>query len=177
MEPRGARDLDWASTIKSTGGEITQFGWAVTDFWPEPPKPLIPEYLSPDIARVYLQAERNFPTEGNEEAAGMMYRKARDIGLTKIDATLTGPLGPRIKKLAANGKLTDDIAEWADDIRDIGNDAAHEEQPITRDELIALRSLTEMVMRYLFTLPNMVKKRRGEKLDWEADEEGTAPAA
>jgi hypothetical protein len=24
-----------------------------------------------------------------------------------------------------------------------------------------------MVLRYLFTLPNSVKKRRGEKLDWE----------
>jgi hypothetical protein len=34
---------------------------------------------TPDIVRIYLQAESNFRIEGNEEAAGTMYRKALDI--------------------------------------------------------------------------------------------------
>jgi hypothetical protein len=79
-------------------------------------------------------------------------------------------LGLRIKKLAADGKLTADIALWSDNVRDVGNDAAHEETSITRDELIVLRSFSEMVLRYLFTLPAMVKRRRGETLDWETDD-------
>jgi hypothetical protein len=77
-------------------------------------------------------------------------------------------LGAKIKKLAASGKLTTDLAEWSDHIRDLGNDATHEETPLTRKELEELRGFTEMVLRYLFTLPNMIKKRRGEKLPWEA---------
>lgn len=89
-----------------------------------------------------------------------MYRKALDVALKKIDPTATGVLKTRIKKLAAAGKLTPDIAEWSDHIRDLGNDAAHEEEPPTREELAALRSFTEMVMRYLFTLPAMVAARR-----------------
>lgn len=97
-----------------------------------------------------------------------MYRKALDIGLKKIDPTLTGTLGQKIKKLAMAGKLTTDIEVWSDHVRDLGNDAAHEESPIDRTELSNLRNFTEMVLRYLFTLPNMVKRRRGEKLDWEA---------
>ncbi len=96
-----------------------------------------------------------------------MYRKALDIGLKKIDPSKSGMLGPRIKALATDGKLTSDIAVWSDTVRDVGNEAAHEEDPITRDELIALRSFSEMVLRYLFSLPGAVKKRRGEKLDWE----------
>jgi hypothetical protein len=54
---------------------------------------LIPEYLPPEIERIYIQGERNFPTEGNEDAAGTMYRKALDIGLKQIDPGLTGMLG------------------------------------------------------------------------------------
>jgi hypothetical protein len=141
-------------------GDVAHLAWSVTEFWPAIPGPLIPENLPPDVERVYLQAERNFPIDGNEEAAGTMYRKALDIGLKKIDPTATGMLKAKIKKLAAEGKLTADIAEWSDHVRDLGNEAAHEEDPPTREELADLRSFTEMVMRYLFTLPAMVTARK-----------------
>ncbi len=148
-------------------GDIRDLGWRIVSFWPDPPKPVIPELLPPDVERIYLQAERNFPIDGNEEAAGTMYGKALDIGLKKIDPTLSGMLGQKIKKLSASGKITADISEWSGHIRDMRNDAAHEEAPISREELAALRNFSEMVLRYLFTLPNSVKKRRGEKMDWE----------
>jgi hypothetical protein len=57
-------------------GDVLTVGWRIDSFWPEAPGPLIPELLPPDVERVYLQAERNFPIAGNEEAAGTMYRKA-----------------------------------------------------------------------------------------------------
>jgi hypothetical protein len=149
------------------GADVSDYGWGAIDFWPSSPQPEIPENLPPEIARVYLQAERNFPTEGNEDASGTMYRKALDIGLKRIDPSLTGSLAVRIKKLASCGKVTAEIAEWSDCIRDIGNDAAHEETPLSRDELTDLKYFSDAVLRYLFSLPGMVKKRRGEKLDWE----------
>jgi hypothetical protein len=158
-----------SAALQQQSGDILQMGWEIDHFWPEPPGPLIPELLPPDVQRVYLQAERNFPIEGNEEASGTMYRKALDIALKKIDPSLSGMLGPRIKKLAEAGKLTTDIAAWADTVRDVGNDAAHEEEPITREELTQLRSFSEMLLRYLFSLPGAVKKRRGQKLDWETE--------
>jgi hypothetical protein len=125
--------------------------------------------LPPDVERAYLQAERNFPTEGNEEASGVMYRKALDIGLKKINPSLSGTLGPRIEKLAKDGKLTTDIAEWSRTVTKLGNAAAHDAEPISRDELTQLRGFSEMLLRYLFSLPGAVKKRRGEKLDWETE--------
>jgi hypothetical protein len=158
-----------AAALMQNAGDVLRMGWKIDSFWPEPPGPLIPELLPPDVERVYLQAERNFPVEGNEEAAGTMYRKALDIALKKIDPSLSGMLGPRIEKLAKAGKLTTDIAEWSSTVKDVGNEAAHDEAPITRDELIQLRSFSEMLLRYLFSLPGAVKKRRGEKLDWETE--------
>jgi hypothetical protein len=146
----------WASSDV----DLANHGWRVSQFWPPVPGPLIPEDLPPDVERIYLQAERNFPVEGNEEAAGTMYRKALDVGLKKIDPAAKGVLAARIKKLTADGKLTPDIAEWSDHIRDLGNDAAHEEAPPTREELTDLRNFTEMVMRYLFSLPALVQARK-----------------
>jgi hypothetical protein len=144
----------------SLNGDVAQWHWSIKQFWPKVDGPLIPEHLPPDVERVYLQAERNFPTPGNEEAAGTMYRKALDIGLKKIDPSATGLLKTRIKKLAADGKVTSDIADWSNHVRDLGNEAAHDEDPPTRTELEDLRSFTEMVMRYLFTLPAMVIARK-----------------
>ena len=143
-------------------GDLLVARWVVERFWPEPPRLLVPEALPPDVERIYLQAERNFPTEGNEEAAGTMYRKALDVGLKKIDPAAKGTLAARIKNLAAAGKLTPDIAEWADHVRDLGNEAAHDEEPPTRPELADLRNFTEMVMRYLFSLPAMVSARKAQ---------------
>jgi hypothetical protein len=163
-----ARD---AHELNSFNTDIKELNWRIAETWPTIPLPSIPEFIPPDVARVLLQGESNFTTEGNEEAAGMMYRKALDIGLKKIDPQLTGMLGSRIKKLKDAGKLTNDIAEWADSIKDTGNEAAHEEAPISREELKELRSFTDMVLRYLFTLPNMVKKRRGQKLEWDYESE------
>jgi hypothetical protein len=141
-------------------GDIATFNWVVREFWPVVPGPLIPENLPADVERIYLAAERNYPTEGNEEPAGAMYRKALDVGLKKIDPDNKGVLAARIKKLADDGRLTADIQEWSGHIRVLGNEAAHDEEPPTRDELKDLRSFTEMVMRYLFSLPAMVTARK-----------------
>ena len=146
--------------------DVKDIGWKVDEFWPSATAE-VPELLPPEVERIYRQAEHNFPIEGNEEASGTMYRKALDIGLGKIDASLKGMLGQKIKQLAGNGGITSDIAERSGNIRDLGNDAAHELNPITREELTELRNFTEMVLRYLFSLPNAIKKKRGEKLLWE----------
>lgn len=163
--PDGSQ-VRWRDLMQS-GKDVQDHGWFVESFWPEPPSPELPEHLPPDVARAYLQAERNFTIFDNEEAAATMYGKALDLGLKRIDPSLKGTLGANIKKLARDGKLTPDIAEWSDSIRDIRNDAVHEADSVDRQELEALRNFSEMVLRYLFSLPGAVKKRRGEKLPWE----------
>jgi Domain of unknown function (DUF4145) len=141
-------------------GEITEAKWSVTDFWPASPGPIIPELLPPEVERIYLQAERNFPIDGNEEAAGTMYRKALDVGLTLVDPSVTGVLKTRIAELVKQNKLTPSLGEWATQIRLLGNEAAHETDQPTREELTALRNFSDLVLRYLFTLPEMVKARK-----------------
>ncbi|MBL8883240.1 MAG: DUF4145 domain-containing protein [Hyphomicrobium sp.] len=152
-----------AAVFEKTPDPCSQ-GWPVMGFWPEASRVQIPEYLPADVERAFKQAEDNYARVGNEEAAGMMYRKALDVAVKKIDPSLSGTLGPKLKALHKQGKLTTDIAEWADHVRALGNEAAHDDTPIERDDLTDLRGLTDMVLRYLFSLPNLIRKRRGEPL-------------
>lgn len=151
---------EYNQLIQNGGDPTYNSPWAISNFWPRPSGPEVPDNLPEDVNRIYLQAESNFAINGNEEAAGTMYRKALDVGLKKIDTALTGTLGQKIQSLTKSGKLTSDILEWSTHVRDLGNDAAHEEIPPTREELENLRGFTDMVLQYLFTLPAMVKKRR-----------------
>jgi hypothetical protein len=154
-------DGNWdPGDLKDSAGDPTDHGWTIIGFWPEPAKPLIPENLPKNVERIYLQAERNFPVQGNEEAAGTMYRKALDVGLKEFAPDVRGSLADRIKKLAADNKLTTEIAEWSTHVRVLGNEAAHDDEPPSRADLTDLRNFSEMVMRYLFSLPAMVAARK-----------------
>lgn len=153
------------SDLKNLNGDIlNNTGWTLGEFWPEPPRPVIPENLSPAVHRIYWEAESHLLLpETSGEAAAILYRKALDVGLREIDPDTSKLLAPRIRKLANDGKLTAAIADWSDQIRQIGNDGAHDAEPPAKEDLEELRGFTEMVMRYLFTLPAMVEARKIRK--------------
>lgn len=140
--------------------DIGRAGWALEACWPSPPEPSYPDMIPENVLNALKQAEFNFNKPGNEEAAGMMYRKALDNALKAIDPEFKGTLYHRIVALQGKGTLTADIAQWAEAIRTLGNDAAHEEDPLERRDLSQLKEFTDMTLRYLFTMPNMVKKLR-----------------
>lgn len=152
---------------------INQIGWHVARIWPEPPAPRLPEHLPDPVAKAYLAAERTFAQPELEEASAGSYGRALDIA-TKLYApehsSLT--LYSRIKKLAAEHRITAELAEWAHAIRLIRNDALHGIDSITRDELKAIRGFTETVLTYLFTLPGMLKARQAETTERPGTETG-----
>lgn len=139
---------------------LNSFGFTLVEIWPEPPKAQIPDHIPDNVGRSLAQAEANFQLDEHDEAAGVMYRKALDLGLKAIDPSLKGMLATRIEQLGKAGKLTDELVAWAKEIKNLGNDGAHEEEAIERKELEALRGLTDMVLRYLFTLPKIVRQRK-----------------
>ena len=77
-----------------------------------------------------------------------------------IAPSVTGLLKPRIAKLVQQNLLTPALGEWAEQIRLLGNEAAHEIDQPTREEVEALRNFSDLVLRYLFTLPAMVAARK-----------------
>ena len=154
----------------TTNGLITKFlqhgngpdvwNLSVVAVWPSPPKPTVPDHVPATVERAILQAERNYPTVGNEEASAMMYRRSLELALKDKFPDLSGTLAARIKRLVADKILPSTMGDWADEIRDLGNDAAHEQGEVDRDQLRMIRGFTDATLRYLYTLPAEIAARR-----------------
>ncbi|MFT8326723.1 DUF4145 domain-containing protein [Gluconobacter oxydans] len=133
----------------------------IIEISPPCPTPNIPDYLPDNIERSFLEAERS-RISGNILAAGMTYRralematkdKARDLPARKI-------LAQRIELLAKENRLTPALADWANHIKDLGNEAAHEEDEPTAADINALAALTRMTLIYLYEMPERVRRMR-----------------
>lgn len=129
-------------------------------FYPPPTTPEAPDHLPDNVQAFFLEAVDNVQTGPN--AAGAMFRKSVDVALKHVAPELKGNLVKRIDKAAELRRLTPELAEWAHHVRLEGNDAAHDEDPFTVEEAKALYQFTELVLMYLFTLPGMLRERRGE---------------
>ncbi|WP_322010888.1 DUF4145 domain-containing protein [Paraburkholderia sp. J12] len=73
-------------------------------------------------------------------------------------------LEKRIDKLAAENRITKDLQTWAHRVRLDGNDALHEEEEFTKEAATELSEFTRLLLIYLYTLPEKIK-RRIEPLD------------
>ena len=117
----------------------------------------LPEYLPKRVAQRYSEALSNMGRAAYE-SAGMMFRKTLELSLKTIRPDDDGNLYFRIDKAAEAGAITRDLAEWAHRVRLDGNDAAHEDTVPTAEDIRELKHFTELVLRYLFTLPGMLKR-------------------
>ena len=121
---------------------------------PSPPE--APGYLPDNIKSFFNQAMNNLPK--NWDAAGAMFRKTLDVTLTIKFPDIKGTLNSRICAAAKQHKLTPELAQWAHQIRLDGNNAAHEEEPLSQEEAQRLADFTNLVVQYLFTLPGMLER-------------------
>jgi len=121
----------------------------------------LPDHLSTAVAKAYRSAERNRQMEDGEDAAATMYRRAIDVAIREKYPDVKGNLAPRIEKLAERQAIPPALKDWADHIRWIGADGAHEPEGVTPEEVEVLRGFTEAFLRYLITLPFQVNYRRG----------------
>lgn len=48
---------------------------------------------------------------------------------------------------------------WAHEVRLGGNEAAHEDEPFSKEDAESLRNFIENFLTYAFTLPSAVKRR------------------
>lgn len=141
-------------------GNVFDLGFKLVQLWPPHAEPSIPAHVPAAIERAMLQAEKNFPVEGNEEAAAMMYRRALELTLGALHPGLKGTLAARIKKLVEQQILPQAVGDWADEIRELGNEAAHDPEEVSRDQLLMIRGFADATLRYLYTLPAEVAARR-----------------
>lgn len=143
-------------------GSVTNLGYQVLEIWPALAEPPIPNHLPPEVEKAFKGAERNFSMEDGEDAAAMLYRRSIDIAIRLKHPDIKGLLAPRIARLTELGLLPPQMKEWADQIRLIGNDGAHEPEGVSKSDLEPMRNFTEAFLRYFITIPFQVSLHRGE---------------
>jgi hypothetical protein len=92
--------------------------------------------------------------------SAMMMRKVLELALPKLIQQEGLPLKVALKKLEEMGTLPKIMAEWRQNMREIGNIAAHESEEITAKEAWDLVNFTELFLTYTFTLPGMIEERK-----------------
>lgn len=127
--------------------------------YPIPTQVNSPKHLPDNLEKFYLQAANSIKS-GNFDASSMMSRKVLEVAVKILAPESRGSLYQRIESLANAGSITPELKDWAHIIRDNGNDAAHEEAPVSVEFAEELLSFSEMFLMYTFTMPGMVASRR-----------------
>ncbi len=97
----------------------------------------------------------------------MSYRKALDIATKALASEKEAGmnLAPRVKAMKEAGKIAVDLADWADRVRSLGNEANHEAGEPSKEDIDDLANFTEMTLVYLFEMPERVRLKRERKED------------
>lgn len=155
MQIQGALPGYW---ITQQGDLIDGRGVKFIHIFPTQSITAAPEHIDPEVANIFVQSE-NARKRGDRHIAGMGFRKTLDIALKFFDDTVKGNLYNRIDILASRHDITPAMKSWAHQVRLIRNDAAHDADEPSSDDIDAMSGFTETLLKYLFTLPAEVKAR------------------
>lgn len=132
-------------------------GVKILETWPAFPKPEIPEHLPTRVAELFLEAEQNIADKRLDSASANL-RKCLELALSDLTPDVEAfRLHGRIKKLHELGVITDSLKDWADNVKELGNDGVHSFDKPLEDDLQQMCLLTKYLLIYLFTLPRKVE--------------------
>lgn len=158
-------------TIDSTQGPVQY--WAqgaahspgtISRVYPVPLANKAPADVPPEVSAAFLSGLDNLGRKGGANAAAIMFRRAIEIAVKKIDPD--APKGADLKTRIS--RLSDDVAtpamkKWANHVRLDANDATHEPEEFSPEDAARLRVFAEMFLTYAFTLPAMLKRAAPEE--------------
>jgi hypothetical protein len=147
--------------LQGIEGNLERYGAHVLRSWPQAPAPVRPEHTPDRPRNLYLQGIDN-QRRGNWDAAGMAFRTCLDQALRRLHPEGNGTLYNRINTLPVETGVTPSMRAWAHEIRALGNEAAHEDEPFDEDTAGDLQKFTEVFLMYAFTLPGMLAARHPE---------------
>jgi len=126
---------------------------------------LAPEGLPATVARAYTAAVASYRA-GLYEPCAIMCRKCLEAICHEASATGRN-LFQRLKSLQEGGVVDGKLLEWADGLRIVGNDAAHDlEMLIGKNDARDALQFVEAILMYIFILGRRFEefqKRRASK--------------
>lgn len=113
-----------------------------------------------EIAEAFKEAARALHAECPRASAVMARRTLEAITVDK--GQTTGDLGGRLKNLAATGILLPTLADWAKEVRLVGNVGAHFDpiKSVSKNDAQQLVTFVRELLKYLYELPAELAKRK-----------------
>jgi hypothetical protein len=125
---------------------------------PSPIDDRIPEHIRKDLD----EAKISYSVEAFR-ASAVMSRRAMQSACIDKRATKE-KLVEQLHELAGNGVITNDLKEWADVVRWVGNDAAHpDKQPVTDKDAKDILKLAEQFLHVIYVAPAIAQEQRTKR--------------
>jgi len=126
---------------------------------PSPTDERIPEHIRRDIDEAKLCF-----SVGAYRACAVMARRAIESACIDKGADKNKRLSEQIEELRNKGLITNDLKEWADVVRWVGNDAAHPDSlNVTKEDADDILKLAEQFMNVIYVAPAIAKERRSQR--------------
>lgn len=156
VEEQRVDDRSWRGEKEFRSGTIT---WRGIHWWPAAGARVSPD-VPIQIAEVFQEAVRAKHAECPRASAVMARRTLEAITVDKGETK--GPLANRLNNLATKKVLLPTLADWAKDVRLVGNDGAHFDpiSSVSTKDAEALISFVGELLRYLYELPADLSRRR-----------------
>jgi hypothetical protein len=129
--------------------------------------PFLDESIYKPAAMDYLEGMRCFFINANKAASTMFRRSLQQI---MIDKSASGKrLIDQINDLRNKRIITDDLADWANEIRFLGNDGAHPADDgldeISPDEISQIIEFINGLFQYIYVMPAKVAQSRQRRIN------------
>lgn len=147
---------DWKINLNSS-----ECVFHIYDHYPKGNTHEAPANVPDRIGNIFIEAQENF-ARGKYDTCILLCGKVLDLATKEMDSAWK--LERRLKTLADEGKITSDMANWAEEIRLDRNDAAHADEEFDEADASEIVGFTEAFLNYVYTLPAMVRERRKQRL-------------
>lgn len=135
-----------------------------SEIFPNPlPKP-IDERIKDPVRSDFIEARKCFSIAAFRAAAVMARRALQNICLDK-NADENLKLEKQIDQLFDNRIITQDLRDWAHEVRLVGNDGAHPKKgesdtPIAKEDAEDILNLLEQFCQVLYVAPSIASNRK-----------------
>lgn len=157
VEEQCVAGKSWRDTSRTGGGAVT---WRGFHWWPSA-EGQVSSDVPNQISDIFLEGVRAMHANCPRAAAVMARRSLEAITVEK--GQTSGALADRLKRLAANGILQPTLADWAKEVRLVGNVGAHFDpmDTVSKRDAEQLIGFVRELLRYLYELPAELARRRG----------------
>jgi len=115
------------------------------------------------LAADFEEADRCF-ARGDYTASAIMVRRCVEGLANELDAS-GKDLFAKIRSLSASGAISDQLAEWANALREVGNEAAHDtSRAVSRQDAEDALVFAEALFEYVYAIKKKYEEFRARRV-------------